>query len=44
MSSMSEHTLDRALVLFDQVVQKNGAMRWAARNEQAVIERQAWET
>lgn len=39
MSSMSEHTLDRALVLFDQVVQKNGAMRWAARNEQAVIER-----
>ena len=39
MSSMGEHTLDRALVLFDQVVQKNGAMRWAARNEQAVIER-----
>jgi tetratricopeptide (TPR) repeat protein len=39
MSSMSEHTLDRALVLFDQVVQRNGAMRWAARNEQAVIER-----
>jgi len=39
MSSMSEHTLDRALLLFNQVVQKNGAMRWAARNEQAVIER-----
>ena len=39
MLSMSEHTLDRALVLFDQVVQKNGAMRWAARNEEAVIER-----
>jgi hypothetical protein len=39
MSSMSEHTLDRALVLFDQVVQKKGEMRWAARNEQAVIER-----
>ena len=39
MSSMSEYTLDRSLVLFDQVVQKNGAMRWAARNEQAVIER-----
>jgi len=39
MSSMSENTLDRALVLFDQVVQKNGAMRWAARNEQAGIER-----
>ena len=39
MSSMSQHTLDRALVLFDQVVQKKGAMRWDARNEQAVIER-----
>jgi hypothetical protein len=39
MSSMSDHTLDRALVLFDQVVQKKGGMRWAARNEQAVIER-----
>jgi TolA-binding protein len=39
MSNMSEHTLDRALVLFDQVVQKNGAMRWAARNEEAAIER-----
>ena len=39
MSSMGEHTLDRALVLFDQVVQKNGTMRWAARNEEAVIER-----
>ncbi|HEY2143097.1 MAG TPA: tetratricopeptide repeat protein [Candidatus Udaeobacter sp.] len=39
MSSMGEHSLDRAIVLFDQVVQKNGALRWAARNEQAVIER-----
>ena len=39
MSSMGEHSLDRALVLFDQVVQKNGPLRWAARNEQAVIER-----
>jgi TolA-binding protein len=39
MSSMGEHSLDRAIVLFDQVVQKNGLMRWAARNEQAVIER-----
>ena len=39
MSSMGEHTLDRALVLFDQVVQKKGTMRWAARNEEAVIER-----
>jgi tetratricopeptide (TPR) repeat protein len=39
MSSMGEHSLDRAIVLFDQVVQQNGALRWAARNEQAVIER-----
>ena len=39
MSSMGQHSLDRAIVLFDQVVQKNGALRWAARNEQAVIER-----
>jgi lipopolysaccharide biosynthesis regulator YciM len=39
MSSMGEHSLDRALVLFDQVVQKNGPLRWAARNQQAVIER-----
>jgi outer membrane protein assembly factor BamD (BamD/ComL family) len=39
MSSMGEHSLDRAIVLFDQVVRQNGAFRWAARNEQAVIER-----
>ena len=39
MSSMGEHALDRAIVLFDQVVQKKGALRWAARNEQALIER-----
>jgi hypothetical protein len=39
MSSMGEHSLDRAIVLFDQVVQKNGSLRWAARNRQAVIER-----
>jgi hypothetical protein len=39
MSSMGEHSLDRAIVLFDQVVRLNGALRWAARNEQAVIER-----
>jgi len=39
MSSMGEHSLDRAIVLFDQVVQKNGALRWSARNEQALIER-----
>jgi outer membrane protein assembly factor BamD (BamD/ComL family) len=39
MSSMGEHSLDRAILLFDQVVRQNGALRWAARNEQAVIER-----
>src|SRR5437870_8301965 len=39
MSSMGEHSLDQAIVLFDQVVRKNGSLRWAARNEQAVIER-----
>jgi TolA-binding protein/thioredoxin-like negative regulator of GroEL len=39
MSSMGEHSLDRAIVLFDQVVRLNGSLRWAARNEQAVIER-----
>src|SRR5437660_8230387 len=39
MSSMGEHSLDQAIVLFDQVVRLNGELRWAARNEQAVIER-----
>jgi TolA-binding protein/thioredoxin-like negative regulator of GroEL len=39
MSSMGEHSLDRAIVRFDQVVRQNGALRWPARNEQAVIER-----
>jgi outer membrane protein assembly factor BamD (BamD/ComL family) len=39
MSSMGEHSLDRAIVLFDQVVQLQGDLKWAARNEQAVIER-----
>jgi outer membrane protein assembly factor BamD (BamD/ComL family) len=39
MSSMGSHSLDRAIVLFDQVVQLKGELRWAARNEQALIER-----
>jgi outer membrane protein assembly factor BamD (BamD/ComL family) len=39
MSSMADRSLDRAIVLFDQVVRLNGALRWRARNEQAVIER-----
>ena len=39
MQSMSSGSLERALVLFDEVVKKNGELKWAARNEQAVIER-----
>ncbi|MFZ1219723.1 MAG: tetratricopeptide repeat protein [Chthoniobacterales bacterium] len=37
--SMAPQSLDRALVLFDEVVKKNGELKWSARNEQAVIER-----
>jgi TolA-binding protein len=39
MSSMGDRSLDRAIVLFDRVVRLNGALRWRARNEQAIIER-----
>ncbi len=39
MSTMAPHTLDRAIGLFDRVVQMKGDLRWSARNEQAVIER-----
>ncbi|MDQ3120446.1 MAG: tetratricopeptide repeat protein, partial [Verrucomicrobiota bacterium] len=39
MQTMGAASLDRALVLFDNVVKKNGEWKWAARNEQAVIER-----
>jgi tetratricopeptide (TPR) repeat protein len=39
MASMGANSLDRAIVLFDRVVQLNGEFKWAARNEQAVIER-----
>lgn len=39
MSSMGTNSLDHAIVLFDRVVQLNGELKWAARNEQAVIER-----
>jgi len=38
-STMGERSVDRAIVLFDRVVQMKGDLRWAARNEQAVIER-----
>jgi TolA-binding protein len=39
MASMASQSLDRALVLFDRVVRLNGEFKWAARNEQALIER-----
>jgi outer membrane protein assembly factor BamD (BamD/ComL family) len=37
--SMAAQSLDHALVLLDEVVKKNGELKWAARNEQAAIER-----
>ena len=37
--SMAAQSLDRALTLLDEVVKKNGELKWAARNEQAAIER-----
>jgi len=39
MQSMGLQAPDRALILLDEVVKKNGELKWAARNEQAVIER-----
>ncbi|MDQ3198456.1 MAG: tetratricopeptide repeat protein, partial [Verrucomicrobiota bacterium] len=39
MSSMGTGALDHALALLDQVVKLNGEMKWAARNEEAAIER-----
>jgi TolA-binding protein len=38
-AGMAAQSLDRALVLFDRVVQLNGEFKWAARNEEAIIER-----
>lgn len=43
-SSMAPHSLDRAITLFDEVVRSNGEMKWAARNEQAAIERKLGKT
>ena len=37
--SMAAQSLDRSLVLLDEVVKKNGELKWAARIEQAAIER-----
>ena len=39
MSSMGAQSLDHALALLTQVVAMNGEMKWAARNEQALVER-----
>jgi predicted negative regulator of RcsB-dependent stress response len=39
LSSMGPQSLDRAIVLLDQVVRKDGELKWIARNEQAAIER-----
>jgi len=39
MASMASHSLDHALELLTQVVTINGDFRWAARNQQAAIER-----
>jgi TolA-binding protein len=39
MSSMGAESFDHALALFDQVVKLNGDLKWAARNEEAAIER-----
>ena len=39
MSSMGARSMEQALTLFDRVVRMNGDLKWAARNEQAGIER-----
>jgi TolA-binding protein len=38
-STMGPHALDHAIELFDAVAQMKGDLRWAARNEEALIER-----
>ncbi|MBA2435699.1 MAG: tetratricopeptide repeat protein [Chthoniobacterales bacterium] len=38
-SSMAAGSLDHALALLDQVVKLDGDLKWAARNEEAAIER-----
>jgi outer membrane protein assembly factor BamD (BamD/ComL family) len=44
MSSMGAHSMEQALTLFDRVVRMNGDLKWAARNEQAAIERKLGKT
>jgi TolA-binding protein len=42
--SMASQSLDRALMLLDEVVKRNGELKWTARNEQAAIERKLGKT
>ena len=44
MSSMAAGALDHALALLDEVVKLNGDLKWAARNEEAAIERRLGKT
>ena len=44
MSGMGTHSIEQALALFDRVVHLNGELKWAARNEQAAIERKLGKT
>ena len=39
LQTMAEKSLDRALLLLNEVVKRNGELKWAARNEQALVER-----
>jgi TolA-binding protein len=39
LQSMGAQALDRALVLLDEVVKRDSELKWAARNEEAVVER-----
>ena len=39
MQGMAAESLDRALVLFEEVVKAGGEFKWPARNQQALIER-----
>lgn len=39
MQGMAAESLDRALVLFEEVVKAGGEFKWSARNQQALIER-----
>lgn len=39
LASMGADSIDRALNLLGEVIKRNGPLKWAARNEQAVVER-----